>query len=134
MRLEDIYKEVPEFDLMPPPKPAAAPSLIMQFSAWAERCISAAAGEGTALAIYEAELGLLHKFMEYRRLVGKRDRYRHGTEERPTLWSVFEAAYEQLLVIELDLTPKFLLPLPPPEPVTEEEEEPPGLYIGAGSA
>ena len=138
MKLEDIYKEVPTFDLTPPPteEPVAAPPRNLQFAAWAERCVAEAAGEGTAIAIYEAQVGLLHKFMEYRRLVGARERYRHGTPERPTLWSVFEAAYEELLTLELGLTHRFLPPpMPvPPAPVVEEEDEPPGLYIGAGSA
>lgn len=126
--LNQISREVPTFDFTPPPKQAAVPAAVLQFERLATQYVQTAHEQRTLAAVYEAQLHLVHKFMECRRAVAKRERHRIGTVETPSLWSVFEAAYERLLALELSITP--LLALSPVAAEQPVEDEPPGLYIG----
>jgi len=126
--LDQVSREVPTFDFTPPPRGAALPSAVAQFQQVATQYVQKAERQQTLAAVYESQLHLLHKFMEYRRRVSKRERNRAGTEEYPSLWGVFEAAYERLLTLQLSITPLFKLQADDVD--TSMLDAPPGLYIG----
>ncbi|MGI8961520.1 MAG: hypothetical protein ACR2IV_17520 [Bryobacteraceae bacterium] len=100
---------------------------VSQFAAWAKGILSSLREQPNPLLIQATKAVLLDRFMFLRADVPRKERYKAGSPDQPSLVSVLEDAYNELHEIEQTALPHFagMAFQQPAKP-----EEAPGLYIG----
>ena len=114
-RFLSIWNSIGKLEI-PEPEEDTICIYALRFQEWVERLLRVLENPEVVL-INQAKVLLTDKFFDWQRFVPQSHRQRLGIHGHTCVFQVFEAAYEKLRFVELNLTPPMLfLPQPPPAP------------------
>ena len=125
-RFKSIWFQQREIDVQPLPENKCV--FAQSFSQWVMglfKCLE----DPSIVAVNQAKVLLQDKYFEYYRYVSKKHRKHRSPRGHICIFQVYEAAYDQLKVIELQITPPMMF-VPEEKPIEPPPPRIAGIFMG----